>query len=449
MIEKKVTGIPLIDEDGYLKGLITEKMLIKELVGGNDTKLLTTYDNILHTLEGEAVLRFDNEIEGNLSVASYRSTTFLNNIQLDSNSILIVGDRHSIIEYAVASKVKMIIIVGSGEIKEKHLEQAKVNHVNIIRTALDTFHTAKMVGLSNYAKNIADTQEPIAFDHNDSYDDFLESSRKLKHNNYPVIDKNRRCLGLIRVTDITEKNKKKVILVDHNEASQSVNGLEEAEILEIVDHHKIGDLTTSSPINFRNMAVGSTNTIIYYLYRENNVEIPYAMAGLMISGILSDTLGLTSPTTTIFDQEVVKKLEKILNIDAKAYALDMLKAGTSFQGKSKEEILQGDLKVFPIKDMRIAVSQVITFDSEAILNEKNNYLETIHALVQKNDYQEFLLMVTDVLKEGSYLLYTEGLIDILTEGFELATIEEGFFLPGCLSRKKQVIPVLVDTMEGR
>ena len=449
MIEKKVTGIPLIDEDGYLKGLITEKMLIKELVGGNDTKLLTTYDNIMHTLEGEAVLRFDNEIEGNLSVASYRSTTFLNNIQLDSNSILIVGDRHSIIEYAVASKVKMIIIVGSGEIKEKHLEQAKVNQVNIIRTALDTFHTAKMVGLSNYAKNIVDTQEPIAFDHNDSYDDFLESSRKLKHNNYPVIDKNNRCLGLIRVTDITEKNKKKVILVDHNEASQSVNGLEEAEILEIVDHHKIGDLTTSSPINFRNMAVGSTNTIIYYLYRENNIEIPYAMAGLMISGILSDTLGLTSPTTTIFDQEVVKKLEKILNIDAKTYALDMLKAGTSFQGKSKEEILQGDLKVFPIKDTRIAVSQVITFDSEAILNEKNNYLETIHALVQKNDYQEFLLIVTDVLKEGSYLLYTEGLIDILTEGFELTTIEEGFFLPGCLSRKKQVVPVLVDTIEGR
>ncbi len=449
MMEKGVTGVPLVDENQKLTGLVTEKMLVKELVGGDFTNLETTYDNILATLQGERVLCFDQEIKGVIQVASYRSTTFLNQIPLDQNSILIVGDRHSIIEYAVASKVKLLIIVGNGEIKEEHLKIAEENKVNILRTSLDTFHTAKMISLANYVKNISSVKEPVAFDHNDSYDDFLEESRKLKHNNYPVVDKTNTCLGLIRVTDVTEKHKKKVILVDHNEKEQSVNGLEEAEILEIVDHHKIGDLTTSSPINFRNMAVGSTNTIIYYLYKENHVQIPYEIAGLMMSGILSDTLGLNSPTTTIFDREVIDELEKITGLDAADYALTMLKTGTSLKGKSMEEIVQADLKVFPIRDERIAIAQVLTFNSEEVLQAKDEYLATLNQMVQKNDYQHLILVVTDILKQGSYFLYTKGIEKVLSDSFELSNIEEGFFISGILSRKKQVVPVIVDTMEGR
>lgn len=449
MMKHGITGIPLVDDQKKLCGLITEKMLVKELVGGDFTRLHTTYQNVLNAVEGEEILAFDKEINGNISVASYRSTTFLNNIQLDENSILIVGDRHSIIEYAFRSKVKMIIIVGNGEIKEEHLKIAKENRVNVIRTNLDTFHTAKLIGLSNYVKDISETKNPICFDETEAYEDFLDLSKKLRHNNYPIIDKNNTCLGLMRVTDLTEKNKKKVILVDHNEEEQSVNGLKEAEIMEIVDHHKIGNLTTSAPINFRNMAVGSSNTIVYFLFRENNVSIPKNIAGLMLSGILSDTLSLTSPTTTELDKIVVKELEQLAHVDYQEYAMKMLKAGTSFAGKSKEEIIQTDLKVFPIDDRKVGISQIFTFDIDQIMKEKDDYVKTIEELCNKNGYDSLVVAVTDILAQGSYLFYTEEMERILQVGYNLPEIKEGVFLEGCVSRKKQIVPVIVETMETK
>ncbi|MEG1495648.1 MAG: putative manganese-dependent inorganic diphosphatase [Bacilli bacterium] len=449
MTNRNITGVPLIDSNTTLTGLITEKMLVKELVEGEFTKLSTTYKNIIETLNGQSILETSQEIKGNIVVASYRSTTFLNNVKLNKDDILIVGDRHSIIEYAVNSGVKLIIIVGNGEIKEEHLNIALKNNVNIIRTSYDTFHTTKLIGLSNPAKSVIKDNHPISFLENTPYNDFLEESRTLKHNNYPIIDKCNKCLGLIRVTDITSKNKKQVILVDHNEAEQSVNGLEEANIMEIVDHHKLGDLTTSSPINFRNMAVGSTNTIIYFLYKENQVEIPYEMAGLMLSGILSDTLNLTSPTATELDIKVVKDLTLLTGIDPSTYALTMLKAGTSFQNKTKEEIILMDFKVFPLASEKIAVSQVFTFNTSKVLKDKEEYLKVINELVIKNDYDAVILAITNILENGSYILYTKEIETTLKIGYNLDSIEEGFFLPGCVSRKKQIIPVLVDTMENK
>lgn len=448
MMNYGITGIPMIDEEKHLTGLITEKMLVQELVGGDFIHLHTTYQNIIDTLKGEEILKFDEEITGDVKVASYRSTTFFNQIQLQENSILIVGDRHSIIEYAVNSGIKMLILVGALEIKEEHLQIAKEHHVNIVRTPLDTFYTAKLISLSNYIKNIEMTKNPIWFDESTSYDDFLEKSKKLRHNNYPVLDKKGICLGLIRVTDITEKNKKKVILVDHNEAEQSVNGLEEAEILEVVDHHKLGDITTSSPINFRNMAVGSTNTILYFLYQESHIEIPRDMAGLMLSGVLSDTLSLTSPTTTELDRLVVSNLSKIAGVDDREYAIEMLKAGTSLKGKTKEEIIGTDFKVFPIDEKKIAIAQIFTFHIDEVLENKDEYLETMRLMVNKNNYDEIILAVTDILAHGSYFLFTPNMKSVLEEGYN-QTVEEGTFIEGIVSRKKQIVPVIMTVMEGK
>ncbi len=449
MSEKGITGIPLVDDHKKLQGLVTLKMLVKQLVEGNFTHLDASYDGIMETIQGEEITRFDDTITGDIVVASFRSTTFLNNISLTKNSILIVGDRHSIIEYAVNSGVKMVIVVGNGEIHENHIEIARKNHVNMIRTSLDSFHAAKLIGFSNYVKKAACEKDPICFDETETFDQFIEISKKLRHNNYPVVDKSNNCLGLIRVTDITEKNKKKVILVDHNELEQSVEGLKEAEILEIVDHHKIGDLTTSAPINFRNMAVGSTNTIIYFLYQENHIEIPKEMAGMMISGILSDTLALTAPTTTQLDKSVVYELAKIAEVDVQNYAMDMLKAGSSFEGKTKEEILQNDLKVFPIADTKVAVSQVLTFDIASFLQEKESYLQAMEEMRTRNGYDSMIMVITDILAQASYLFYTEEMAPVLQEGFHLDDIYEGVFVAGCVSRKKQVIPAIVTVMEEK
>ena len=447
LMDKNITGIPIVDSNNKFKGLVTLKTIIKELLNSDQTLINTSFDNLTKVLKANTLVKFDDEIEGNILAATYRSTTFLENLKLDNKTILIVGDRHSVIEYAVNSGIKLLIIVGDNEIKEEHIEIARKNKVNIIRTSLDSFHTAKLIGLSNYIKNLITEDSIETFDENDYYDDFLIKSSKLGHNNYPIIDKKGICHGLIRITEITEKNRKKCILVDHNEAEQSVLGLDEAEILEIVDHHKIGDLTTNQPINFRNMTVGSTNTIIYSLYKESKIEIPKEIAGLMISGILSDTLALTSPTTTELDKFTVNELSRIIGFDYTKYASEMFKAGTSLEGKTKEEIVNEDIKIFPVEDKKFAVSQVFTLNYEEILNEKDKYIEIIEEIKINKECELVLLCVTDIIKNGSYILYTKDNEEQIGLAFNIKDIEQGYYLSGYVSRKNQLVPNIIDIIK--
>ncbi len=448
MTEKGITGIPVVDDNKKFVGLVTVKTIFKDLISGDFRKLYTSYDNIMHTLEGEQVLKFDDEIIGNIMAATYRSTTIINNIRLEKDDILIIGDRHSVIEYAVLSHVKLLIVVGNGEIKEEHLEMAKKNHVNIIRTKFDAFHTTKLIGFANYLKNVIPTDRPYTFDENTYYDDFLVKTGKLKHNNYPIIGKNDICKGLIRITEITEQDKrrKKVILVDHNEFEQSADGLEEAEVIEIVDHHKIGNISTKNPINFRNMSVGCTNTIIYLMYKENKIEIPKQNKGLMLAGILSDTLALTSPTTTELDIQVVKQLAQDLEINYHQFALDMFKEGTSLKGKSIEEIVCADMKEFSKEDLSFAVSQVFTLDIDTILSRKEEYIQYINRIAHDRNYRILLLVITDIIRNGSYLLYTDNASEIIGDAFEIENLQQGTYIDGVVSRKKQVVPAVMDVI---
>lgn len=446
MLENNTTGVPIIGDNHEFISLITVKNIARGLISGDVTSLDTSYNNILKTLKGEEILKYDDEISGNILVASYRSTTFMSNIHLKKDDILIVGDRHSIIEHAVESGVKLLIIVGNGEIKEKHINIARENKVNIIRTSFDTFRTSRLINLTNYVSTLCTKERPYTVDQNDYYDDFLVKSSKLKFNNYPIIDKENKCQGLIRVTEITEKDRKKVILVDHNEESQSVMGLDEAEILEIVDHHKLGTIATNNPINFRNMSVGSTNTIIYYLYKENNIDIPNNIAGIMLAGILSDTLSLTSPTTTDIDKKVVEELSKKVKINYNDFALEMFKAGTSLKGKTKEEIINGDVKSFEVDDITFAVSQVFTLNLEEILKEKEEYLKIIENIAKIKEYPLFILAITDIMKNGSYIFYNESAKEILEEAYNVPNFEQGHYIDGFVSRKKQIVPAIMEVI---
>ena len=446
-IEKGITGVPIVDKNDYCLGIVTLKDIAKELINGNINKLDSTYENILKTLGGEEITKFDDEIDGNLIVASYKSQTFFNNIALTNQDILLVGDRHQIHEYAISSKVKLLIVTGNLEIDEQHIKLAKDNKVNIIRTSLDTFNASKMIGLSNEIRTILHDNF-ISFKEKDFYDDFVEETKKLKHNNYPVVDSNNKCLGLIRITDIIEKNEKKVILVDHQEFEQSAPGIEEAEIIEIVDHHKISNVSTKLPINFRNMAVGSSNTIIHELYKENNIDIPNDMAGLMLSGILSDTLILQSPTTTELDRKVVEELSNKLNIDYKEYAINMFKAGTSLKGKTKEEIITTDLKTFTSStDVKFAVAQIFTLDIDSINNEIEDYINELERINESLGCKFTMMCITDVIKNGSYVLYTSEASEILENGFKVSPFNQMTYIDGLASRKKQMVPVILEELE--
>lgn len=441
--EKNVTAIPVIAENKKLLGLVTLKTIANELITGNFDKIITSYNNIVETLKGKEIFKCESEISGNILVAAYGSNTILSDIKLDTDTILIVGNRSRVLDYALNSKVKLIIAVGGQELTDEQLKIAKENCVNVISTGYDSFHAAKLIGLSSYVSNLLKEARIESINKKDYYDTLLKISAKQGYNNYPVVDEKGRCDGLIRMTDIKEKNRQKVILVDHNELEQSVTGLEDAEIIEIVDHHKIGALTTSQPINFRNMGVGSTNTIIYLMYQDARIEIPKEIAGIMYSGIISDTLNFTSPTTTKIDKEVATNLAQIAVLDRKKYAMEMFKAGSDISGKTVEEIINGDLKVFTIDGEKIAVSQVCTLASNEILEEKEKYIEVMENIKESRGYSYIVMYLTDIVRKGSYMLYSENAKSKLQFAMDLNEIYQGVYIDGILSRKKQIVPKLM------
>lgn len=447
--ENKLSGLPVTDNNNKLSGIITLNDISSYLINGDYIKLHTSYKNLLDCLNAKEVLKFDDEIEGNILVASYRSTTFLNNIELNKDTILIVGDRHSILEYAVNSKVKMIIIIGDGELKDVHYDIAKENKVNIIRTSYDTFHTSKLINSSNYIDDIIITRNPIVFEENDYLSDFIESANESKHTTYPIIDKKKNYKGSLRLVDVNNKQKKKVILVDHNEMAQSVDGIEEAEIVEVIDHHKLGTISTKNPINFRNMAVGSTNTIIYNMYLENGVKIPYEIAGIMLSGIISDTLLLKSPTTTKYDKEAVKNLSEITNLDYIKYGIDMFKAGSSLVGKTKEEIVFKDFKVFKVGNTDVGIGQIFTTDYDNMNLNIDEYVDTLNKISSNNGYEVVLLFITDVMQNSSYIIYNSKSEKIIEDSFDLEKVIEGQKMENIVSRKKQIIPPIIEVLERK
>lgn len=449
MNENLVSTLPVVDDNNKFIGLVSMKDIAKSQIIGDINKLNTSYKNLLKSLNAETVLKFDEEICGNILIASYRSTTFIETVKLEPDTILIVGDRHSVIEYAIEQKIKMIILTNSSEIKEKHLEQAKINGVNIIRCPFDTFQTSRKIGLANYLNNISFYDTVVSFQEDQDLKDFVDFANKSKYSNYPILNKKNECLGILRLADINNKKRKKVILVDHNEPIQSVDGLEEADIIEIVDHHKIGTIGTSTPINFRTMIVGSSNTIIYMLYKENHIEIPAHIAGLMLSGIISDTLLFKSPTTTDSDIETVKELAKIANVNYETYGMEMLKAGASLKGKTKEEVLYMDFKNFTIDNDKIGVAQIFITNIEEIMNEKEEYVKLINSVAEHNDYKVVALFATDIITNGSYLFFNDKASDILDNTFDIPKIEQGHYLADVVSRKKQIIPNIISVLEKK
>ena len=254
-------------------------------------------------------------------------------------------------------------------------------------------------------------------------------------------------MGLIRITDINKMNKKQVILVDHNSKEQSVEGLEEAEILEIIDHHNLGSITTNMPINFRNMTVGSTNTIIYSIYNERNIEIPKNIAGIMLSGIISDTLKFTSPTTTGYDKFVAMSLAKIAGINIDEYSNKMFKAGANFDGKTIEEIITSDIKIYNTNSKKFAISQVITLNSEELMERKDEFISALNTMRNVTNYDALIFCITDIIKDGSYIFFDELSKDVVANTFGYEDIKEGYFMLKCLSRKKQLVPLFMNVLK--
>lgn len=445
MEKEEISKIPVVDKNKKILGILSMKDIAEECLNSDYSKINSYYRNILLAIDGEKILKFDNIIKGSLIVPGYRSTTFINEIQLNKKNILITSNRYSIIEYAIASNVKMIILTNNEDLKEEQLKLARENKVNVIKTKYSDLDTIKKINFCNNVESILVNRKVHTINEMDDLSDFIQQAEKSKYTYYPIVNNDKECLGIIKFTSVSYQNRKKVILVDHNSYEQSAIGLIEADILEIIDHHNISNIGTSHPINFRNMPVGSTNTIIYLMYKENNIKIPKDMAGLMLSGILSDTLILKSPTTTTIDKDAVNNLSRIAKVDYKQYGFDMLSYGTKIDGLTKEEILYKDFKKYPTDSGKIGLGQIYTTNIKDIDKDKNDYIDMLNNIAKNNEYKFIALFVTDIIKNGTYVYYSNDGEDILSKSFNIE-MYEGIYLDKILSRKMQILPSILEIM---
>ncbi|MGD9678343.1 MAG: putative manganese-dependent inorganic diphosphatase [Vulcanibacillus sp.] len=439
----EIKTIPLIDLNNHLIGIVTMKDIAVGLMNEETHHLNTRLTHIANSLGGKLLTSKDMDIKGRITVLAYNSQKCLD----EFSEVVIVGNNSQLIEEAINSKVKLIIITGNEDIPSSYIELAEKNNVALIKVNKDTYTTVKLVNHSNYISTILVDNEIIQFNEDDYLSEVKEEMINTKHRNYPVVNQKGEFIGFVNKKEIINPHKKKVILVDHNETSQSASGIDEAEIVEIVDHHKIGDIVTEGPINFRNIPLGSTCTIVYQMMKESNVDIPYNIAGLLISGIISDTLLLKSPTTTIDDHIAVEGLNYILDINTKEYSMNMFKEGSSLEGYSVEEVFNRDFKEFIIEGYKIGVSQIFTLDINSVMDRKDeftNYIKKIH--LDKNYYLTIML-ITDIEKNGSYLLYQTNNINLISLAFGIKPII-GTFASDIVSRKKQVIPKIAAALRS-
>ena len=446
MDSKNITGIPLVGDKKAFVGYVSLKEIARSMINDTTNYLDTTFDNISKTLKSSDYIKIDDNIKGEVVAATFDDNTFINNIKLDNNSIVIVGDRQNIIDYALRSQVKLLILIGNKELSKEQSLIAKIIKINVIYTPFSSFEVSKVLGLTNKINSIKRNETCICLNTEDYMSDFIEISNKTKHTNYPIVNKKGICYGMLRLIDINEVDRDKVILVDHNESKQSVDGLDEAEILEIIDHHNISDINTSKPINFRNMSVGSVNTIIYYMYKENNIEIPDDIAGLMLSGIISDTVLLNSPTTTYNDEFVINELSKQINIDYKKYGMELLKSGMSIDNLSLEDIVYRDFKSYSVNDYKFGVGQVLTVDYNDFYNI-DDYVKELDKISRHNGYKVVALYITNILQKNSMVIFNSSAKEIIKDVYDLSDIYEGIIVEGILSRKKQIVPCIMDVLD--
>lgn len=448
MQKQNITAIPLVDDKKMLTGYVTLKELAKYLINGNREAVYTTLDNIIETINAKVIVKCDDIIKGTTLIAGLSFKALEQAFLLNSDDILIVGDRYKVLDYAIKSKVKLVILPLNVNLEKKIIKKAEANGVNIIASELDSFQIATKITLSNFIKNININKNPVTVHNDDYYTDFKMMTHKINHTNYPVINKKGECLGLIRLTGPNDYDKQKVILVDHNNLAQSVDGIEEADILEIIDHHNLGAIGTNVPINFRSKPVGCTSTMIYEMFIQEKVNIPSNIAGLMLSAILSDTLLLTSPTTTEDDKNAAVKLADIAKVDMDKYGLEMIKAASSIKGMSVKDLIKSDFKNYVVGSKNLGIGQVMTLDFDRIKENIDEYVHVLDEMVDTN-YSVVVIFITDIIKNGSYVIYNTKASDLIEDAFGLKNVHEGLFLPKMVSRKKQILPSILSVMEDK
>ncbi|ACA55743.1 putative manganese-dependent inorganic diphosphatase [Clostridium botulinum] len=454
MKKNNVKTLPVQDEEGKLIGLASLSNISSTYMGVWQKDILsksnTNIEDIIDTLNAKIAYKREDKqrFTGNLVVAAMEAKDIKNYIK--EGDIVILGNRDDVQEAALDCKAHLLVVTGSHKVSDKILNKAKNLGCSILVSEEDTFTTSVLITQSIPVSYIMTSSDIMSFKLSNFVEDVKEVMLKTRFRSYPVVDHNNKIVGTISRYHLISPKKKKVILVDHNEMGQSVPGLEEAEIMEIIDHHRIGGVNTASPIFFRNQPVGSTSTIIANMFFENNITPSKEIAGVLASAIISDTLLFKSPTSTELDKTILDKLAKIAEIDPKSYSVEMFKAGTSLKGKTVEGLFHEDFKNFTIGGGKIGVSQVSTMDPSSFDPLKKDMLNLMESKVKKEGYEGLVLVLTDLLKEGSFIYVIGPKKEIIASAFGKSLDKDSsLYAEGVLSRKKQVIPPITNAIENK
>ncbi|AIS53318.1 cobalt-dependent inorganic pyrophosphatase [Thermoanaerobacter kivui] len=449
MMEKNIRTITVVDEENKLIGIATMGDLAKAYFSSSHSshelsKYKIPIENILTTLKGEVILKYVDYLYGNVLVSAMSKENVLSRIK--EGDILIVGDREDIQLAAIQKGIKALIITGNNSLQDEVLKLAEQHKVTIIKVMPDTFDTVKLLNQSIPLSYIIKKDDLVIFRTSDYIDDVKEVMLKYRYRNFPVVNEEGKVVGLLARRHILDYERKNVIMVDHNEFSQAVEGIQQARILEIIDHHRIGTIQTDQPILFRSHPIGATATIINRIFEERGLIPEPKIAGIMCAAILSDTLVFKSPTCTPEDVRAAKKLAEIADIDINQFGNEMFKAGTSLEGKSVEEIFYTDFKEFTINNYKIGIGQVNTLTDPGEL--KQDLISFMEKVKKDKGYDILLLMLTDIINEGSEILFVGNNKELVQRAFNVEIKNNSFYLPYVISRKKQVLPPIVKAINS-
>ena len=449
MRDKQIDTLPVTSADNDLEGVITVKDIATANMDVFDTGILaksrTSFRNILETLDGTMAVGSEDDVctTGHIRIGT--ATPEMLESTVEKGDIVILTNRYESQLCAIEKEASLLILCNNAKVGRTIQRIAEETGVAIMTTPVDTYAAGKLISQCAPISYYMTRSDIMKFTLVTPVADVTRVMAKVRHRYFPILDEDGKYCGMVSRRNIINLRKRRIILVDHNEATQAVEGFDQAEILEIIDHHRIGSLETSGPVYFRNQPVGCTATIVTQMYDENGMEIPPQIAGLLLAAILSDTLVFRSPTCTPLDEALAKRLAKIAGVDIDEFASEMFEAGEKLDGKTAEEVFLQDFKVFMCGDIRFGVAQGSYMTRKNLLAAEALLQPYLEEARNKQNVEDIYMLLTDVPKEESVVI-SDGRYasEVLSDGFETQPAEDGSFtLPGVVSRKKQFIPALM------
>ena len=450
MRDHDLRSVPVTDSKGILVGIVTVSDLAKryfqELGMANLADMRVRYRDIIAAIDAKILVGGveSDFIQGEVRIAAGSIKMIQSHIK--ENDIVLIGDRHdeTIID-CVKQGISVLIVTGDGRVSADVIEEAEKRGIFVLSTPYDTYTAARLINQCVPVRRIMH-QDPVCFKPLDLLSDIKGTMEETNYRNYPVVE-NGRLVGIVSRDELTMPERDRVILVDHNERGQAVEGIEAAKIVEIIDHHRLGGIQTSEPIYTHAEPVGCTATIVANMHWHRDIDIPQSIAGLLLSAILSDTVLFKSPTCTPYDKKTAERLAEIAGVDIQEYGMAMLKAGSGIGDMTPMEIAKNDLKEFTIGDYRIIVSQISVMDTKEVMDLEPQLIEAMSTICEKEGFDMSLVMVTDILEEATYLLYAGSPKTLIGEAFKKDASGTHVYLPGVMSRKKQIIPPLSEAVK--